>query len=62
MKGTKLVSDLFNELKLDYATKKNAWLLESDGDIIWVVGQRSTAHYPVENGSQDYLILTKTIP
>ncbi len=62
MKGTKLVSDLFNELKLDYATKKNAWLLEADGDIIWVVGQRSTAHYPVENGSQDYLILTKTIP
>ena len=62
MKGTKLVSDLFNELKLDYATKKYAWLLEADGEIIWVVGQRSTAHYPVENGSQDYLILTKTIP
>ena len=62
MKGTKLVSDLFNELKLDYATKKYAWLLEADGEIIWVVGHRSTALYPVENGSQDYLILTKTIP
>ena len=62
MTGTKLVSDLFNELKLDYASKKHAWLLEADDQIIWVVGIRSTAHYPVEKESQDYLILTKTIP
>ena len=62
MKGTKLVSDLFNEFKMSYADKKYAWLLEADGEIIWVVGLRSTAHYPVENESQDYIILTKTIP
>jgi len=59
MQGTKLVSDLFNDMKLDYDDKKRTWLLEADGDIIWVVGHRSSAHYPVPIGSQDYLILTK---
>ena len=62
MKGTKLVSDLFNDMKLDYNDKKRAWLLEADGEIIWVVGLRSSALYPVPIGSQDYFILTKQIP
>lgn len=62
MNGTKLVSDLFNDRKLDYFARQNAWLLEADGKIIWVVGQRSSAHYPVEIGSQDYIILTEIIP
>ena len=62
MKGTKLVSDLFNDMKLDYDDKKRAWLLEADGEIIWVVGLRSSALYPVPIESQDYIILTKLIP
>ena len=61
MKGTKLVSDLFSDLKLDYYDKKRAWLLEADGEIIWVVGLRSSAHYTVPIGSQDYIILTNLI-
>ena len=62
MNGTRLVSDLFNDRKLDYFQKQNAWLLEADGEIIWVVGLRSTIHYPVEINRQDYIILTKLIP
>ena len=62
MNGTRLVSDLFNDHKLDYFDKQNAWLLEADGKIIWVVGHRSSAHYPVPIDSQDYIILTKLIP
>lgn len=62
MKGTKLVSDLFNDMKLDYDGKKRAWLLVADDKIIWVVGLRSSAHYPVPIDSQDYIILTKSIP
>jgi len=57
LKGTKLVSDLFADMKLDHAAKGDTWLLEADGDIIWVVGYRSSALYPVENGSQNYLFL-----
>ena len=59
MKGTKLVSDLFNDLKLDYNDKKSTWLLEADGQIIWVVGLRASALYTVPIGCQDYIILTK---
>ncbi len=56
LKGSKLVSDLFNDLKLDDSEKHNAWLLEADGDIIWVLGHRASALYPVVLQSQDYLL------
>ncbi len=62
MKGTKLLSDLFNDLKLDYYDKQNAWLLEADGKIIWVIGHRSSAHFTVETDSHDYIILTIVTP
>lgn len=58
MKGTKLVSDLFNDLKLDHLAKQSTWLLEADGDILWVLGHRASALYPVMPESQDYLLLT----
>lgn len=57
MDGSKLISDLFNDLKLDHADRQNAWLLEADGDILWAIGHRSAALYPVKKESQDYLIL-----
>ena len=57
MHGSKLVSDLFNDLKLDHDAKTSAWLLEADGEILWVLGQRASALYPVKPGSQDYLML-----
>ena len=55
--GSKLVSDLFADLKFDYAAKHQAWLLEADGDIIWIVGHRASALYSVTIESQDYLLL-----
>jgi len=61
MRGTKLVSDLFNDMKLDYCDKQNTWLLEADGEIIWVVGLRATAHYTVPINSKDYIVMTKLI-
>ena len=57
MRGSKLVSDLFADLKLDQLDKQDAWLLEADGDILWVLGHRASACYPVEPESQDYLML-----
>ena len=58
MKGSKLVSDLFADLKLDHAAKQSTWLLEADGDILWILGYRASALYPVARESQDYLLLT----
>lgn len=57
MNGSKLLSDMFNDLKLDHADRQNAWLLEADGNILWVLGHRSAAYYPVKKESQDYVIL-----
>ena len=57
LKGSKLVSDLFNDLKLDHSAKRNTWVLEADGNILWVLGYRASAHYPVTLESQDYILL-----
>ena len=57
MQGSKLVSDLFADLKLDHAGKRDTWLLEADGDILWVLGHRASALYPVKPESQGYLLL-----
>ena len=56
MNGSKLVSDLFADLKLDYAEKQSAWILEADGNILWVLGHRASALYPVARESQNYLL------
>ena len=47
MKGTRLVSDLLSDAKLSVAEKERVRLLTRDGKIIWVVGMRAAAHYPV---------------
>lgn len=57
LKGSKLVSDLFADLKLDHAAKRDTWLVEADGEILWVLGHRASALYPVTPESQDYLLL-----
>jgi len=58
MNGSKLVSDLFADLKLDHAAKQSTWLLEADGEILWVLGLRSSALYPVTREAHDYLFLS----
>ena len=58
LNGSKLVSDLFNDLKLDHSAKRNTWVLEADGDILWVLGHRASALYPVTSESQDYILLS----
>ena len=58
MKGrSRLVSDLFTDIKLTDAEKRRVWLLEADGEIVWVVGCRSAEAYRVEpgNGGEAYL-------
>ncbi len=57
MNGSKLVSDLFADLKLDHCEKCATWLLEADGEILWILGYRASALYSVTPGSQDYIML-----
>ena len=47
MKGSKLLSDLFTDLKFTEQQKNRTWLLVADGKIIWVLGYRSSSHFTV---------------
>ncbi len=59
MRGTRLLSDLFRDLHLDSDAKRNAWILEADGDILWVVGYRASSHYAVKPGdSRGFVLLS----
>ncbi len=49
---SRLVSDLFTDLKLSDAQKRQAWLLVADDEILWVIGYRSGETYRVATGSQ----------
>ena len=57
MKGSKLLSDLFVDLRLSTEQKKAVWLLEADGEIVWVLGHRAAQAYVVDPGSTDYVLL-----
>ncbi len=57
MHGTKLVSDLFTDMKLSEREKKATWLLVADGVILWVMGYRSSSNYKVAKDSASYITL-----
>lgn len=57
MKGSKLVSDIFNDAKLSASQKRAIWLLVCDGRIVWVVGLRASRHFTVTPGTCRYLRL-----
>lgn len=57
MKGTKLVSDFFNEKKLSLAEKLTTWLLCDSDNILWIVGLRAGDCFKVTPQSSKILIL-----
>ena len=58
MHGSKLISDLFTDLKLSEKEKNNTWILEADGEILWVVGHRAAQAFKVPKDSANYLIIS----
>ena len=55
---SRLVSDLFTDLKISDADKRRAWLLEADGEIIWVLGYRSGDLYRLKSGDEGVYFLS----
>ena len=49
MKGTKLLSDFFIDLKLNRFEKDNIWLLVSGGTIVWVAGHRIAGPFKIND-------------
>ncbi|MBR1543350.1 MAG: tRNA lysidine(34) synthetase TilS [Muribaculaceae bacterium] len=58
LRGTKLVSDLFSDLHLEDREKAEAWILEADGEILWVLGYRASRHFSVSSEASSYLRVT----
>lgn len=44
------LSDLFSDLHLSRLQKRRVWLLECEGEILWVVGLRASCHYACTPG------------
>ncbi len=52
LKGSKKLKDVFNDLKVNVLEKERAWILESDGKIIWLVNYRSDRRFAVNENSE----------
>lgn len=64
MTGTRLVSDILTEAHLTPSQKRAAWLLTIAADagegadtVLWVLGHRASAHYPVTPATRRFLTL-----
>ncbi len=61
MRGSRLLSDLFSDLHLDAEAKRNVWILEADGEILWIIGYRASAHYAVKPGNSRSFVLLSVL-
>ncbi|MFT5876298.1 MAG: tRNA(Ile)-lysidine synthase [Salibacteraceae bacterium] len=52
MKGKKKVSDLLIDLKIPKHEKQSVWVLESNGEICWVVGLRSSNNFKMDTNTE----------
>jgi tRNA(Ile)-lysidine synthase len=57
MKGKKKLSDYFTDCKFDLLEKENQWILESDGQIIWIVGKRNDERFKVSAHTNNVLMI-----
>ena len=55
MKQRKKISDFFINTKLSLLEKEHSWLLESNGEIVWIVGQRMDNRYRVTNDTKEVI-------
>ena len=55
MKGKKKLSDYFTDRKFSLADKENAWILTSDSNIVWIVGERADERFRVDEGTKKVL-------
>lgn len=59
MKGKQLLSDFFTQKKVNQVEKESAFVLESAGEIVWVVGHRIAHGVRLKEGSRRVLRLKK---
>ncbi len=55
MKGKKKISDYFNDNKFSFVEKNKTWILESDGQIVWIVNHRLDKRFALTNSTKKIL-------
>ncbi len=55
MNGFKKLSDFFKDQKLNLFEKKQVWILESNKEIIWVIGKRLDERQRIENETGSFI-------
>lgn len=58
MKNRKKLSDFFIDQKIDRFTKESTWILESDYQIVWIVGLRLDDRFKVTKNTKQVIKLT----
>ena len=58
MQGKKKVSKYFKDEKFTIFQKQETWILESNNQIIWIIGHRADDRFKIENTTQTILQIT----
>ena len=61
MKGSKLLSDFYTDIKLPHTEKAKQWVLCHGEDIVWAVGLRSSERYRLDKNAKKVICVELTI-
>ena len=61
MRGSKLLSDFYTDIKLPHTEKSHQWLLCHGEDIVWAVGLRSSERYRLKKTPKRMMCIELTI-
>ncbi len=57
MKGRKKISDILTGAKVSTVDRKNAYVIESNNEIVWLVGIRMSEKFKVTNETREVLLI-----
>ena len=58
MKGSKLLSDLYTDLKINRIERDKQWLLCQENDVLWAVGLRTSEKCRLQGNEKEVLVIS----